>query len=414
MKTVIMAGGKGSRIAAIANDIPKPMIKIADKPILQLEIEALRDQGLKDFIITISHLGETIKDYFQDGKKFGVNITYYFEETPLGNAGALFKIKEQLKEDFLLINGDVLFNVDIKRFIKFHQEKKALVSLFTHPNNHPYDSGLLITDDDKMVINWLSKEDERPKYYQNIVNAGIHLISPEILNIDINKEKIDLDRDLLKPLCNTGKMYAYNSCEYVKDMGTPQRYQQVIDDYYSGKIKQRSLLNKQKAIFLDRDGTINKYCGFLNDIDKFELLADVSEAIKKINESAYLAIVVTNQPVVARGEISFEGLKQIHNKMETLLGNKGAYLDAIYFCPHHPDKGFENEVKELKIVCDCRKPKPGMLIRAGEDFNLDLSASYMIGDSDSDILAGSAVNCKCIKIDRDGSLLKAVNQIIGE
>ena len=211
MKTVIMAGGKGTRISSIAADIPKPMIKIGDKPVLQLEIESLKKQGFNDFIITISHLGHIISDYFGDGSKFGVNIEYYNEEVPLGNAGALFKIKDKLDEDFLLINGDVLFEFDANRFVKYHKEKGSLVTLFTHPNSHPYDSGLVITDDNKCVTGWLTKEDDRPEYYKNRVNAGIHVISPKILDKEIEKEKIDLDRDILKPLCGTGVMFAYDS-----------------------------------------------------------------------------------------------------------------------------------------------------------------------------------------------------------
>lgn len=412
MKVVIMAGGKGTRISSIASDIPKPMIKMDDKPILEWQIETLKKQGFDDFIITVSHLADVIKDYFGDGFKLGVNIEYYEEEIPLGNAGALFKIKDKLKDDFLLINGDVLFDVDVNRFYNYHQIKKGLVSLLTHPNDHPYDSGLIITDDNNEVIKWLAKEDERPKYYKNRVNAGMHIISPKVLDQEFDKEKIDLDRDVLKPLCDTGKMFAYDSSEYIKDMGTPERYNQVSSDLLSGKIKERNLMHKQKAIFLDRDGTINKYVGFLRNIDDFELNDGVSEAIKKINRSKYLAIVVTNQPVIARGEVTFEQLNEIHNKMETLLGQDGAYLDAIYYCPHHPDSGFKGEVKELKIDCDCRKPKPGMLYKAAEDFNIDLSESYMIGDSDNDILAGNAAGCKSIKIEKDGDLLEVIDKII--
>ena len=169
----------------------------------------------------------------------------------------------------------------------------------------------------------------------------------------------------------------------------------------AGRVTAKNLKNKQKAIFLDRDGTINKYVGFLRDIEQFELLDGVTDAIKKINESGYLCIVVTNQPVIARGEVTYEQLDEIHNKMETLLGLEGAYLDGIYICPHHPHKGYEGEIPELKIDCDCRKPKPGMLLRAAKDFNIDLQKSYMVGDSESDILAGKAAGCKTVLIGED-------------
>lgn len=412
MKVVIMAGGKGTRITSVASDIPKPMILIDGKPVLEHEIECLRKQGFTDIILTVSHLGNVIMDYFQDGSKFGVHIEYYFEKEPLGNAGALFKIKEKLTEDFLLLNADAMFDVDFNRFVDFHKRHNALVTLFTHPNSHPYDSGLIISNEHNQVEKWLAKEDERPIYYKNRVNAGLHVISPEVLNQVIDTQKIDLDRQLLKPLAGTKKMYCYDSPEYVKDMGTPERYYAVCEDFKAGRVQSKNLSNKQKAIFLDRDGTINKYVGFLREVEQFELLPNTSEAIKKINNSGYLAIVVTNQPVVARGEVTFEQLDQIHNKMEALLGKDGAYLDGIYFCPHHPHKGFEGEIPELKVECECRKPKPGMLLQAAKDFNIDLSKSWMIGDSDNDILAGENAGCFTARVTEKDSLYDIIERIL--
>ena len=405
MKTVIMAGGKGSRISSIFADIPKPMIQICGKPVLEREIDCLRRQGFTDIIITISHLSDAITDYFRDGSRFGVNIVYYYEEIPLGNAGALFKVKEALSDDFLLLNADAVFDVDLNRFAAFHKSHGGLVTLFTHPNDHPYDSGLIVANKDGSVEQWLTKEDERPEFYKNRVNGGLHIINKSLLDLvdgscvgerdkDGSIIKIDLDRQLLKPLAGTGKMFCYDSSEYVKEMGTPERLRQVVSDFETGKIQARSLKNKQKAVFLDRDGTINKYVGFLRRLDEFKLIDGVPEAIRKINESGYLAIIVTNQPVIARGEVTSDELEMIHNKMETLLGREGAYLDGIYYCPHHPDKGFEGEVVDLKVECICRKPKPGMLLKAAEDFNIDLSKSWMVGDSANDIAAGKAAGCR--------------------
>ncbi len=416
-----MAGGKGTRISSVVSDIPKPMLPIQGKPVLEHEVDCLREQGFTDFIFTVGHLGQCIIDYFGDGsgispatgKPFGVYIDYYIETEPLGNAGALFKLKEKLTEDFLLINADVVFDIDFNRFIEFHRQHGGLVTLFSHPNDHPYDSGLLITDENGAVTKWLSKEDKRPRYYHNCTNAGLHVVSPEILNTIPESSKVDLDRQLLKPLAGTGKMFCYNSPEYVKDMGTPDRYKIVCDDLLSGKIHAKNLKNPQRAVFLDRDGTINCYVGFLRHIDEFELMSDAAAAIHHINQSGYLVIVVTNQPVIARGEVTLSELHEIHCKMETLLGEKGAYVDAIYFCPHHPDRGFPGEVSELKIRCDCRKPQPGMLLAAAKDFNIDLSNSWIIGDSDNDIKAGIAAGCQTIQLNEKITLADAVNKILG-
>ena len=417
MKTVIMAGGKGTRISQLFPDIPKPLIEIKDKdgmsrPVLERELISLRDQGFTDVLLTVSYMHEKIENHFGDGSSLGMNITYFVEEAPLGNAGALFKVRDWLGEEpFLLLNADAVFDVDFRRMADYHANKGGLVTLFTHPNSHPYDSGIVIADEDGEVIKWLTKEDARPEYYKNRVNAGLHVIDPKALDmsgIDSDKigpdYKVDLDRMILKPLCGTGKMYCYDSPEYVKDMGTPERFAQVSSDFASGVVEAKNLSHRQKAIFLDRDGTLNKYVGFLRDINEFELLDGVTDAVKEINASGYLAVVVTNQPVIARGEVTVPELNEIHNKLETLLGNDGAYIDGLYYCPHHPDKGFEGEIPELKFECGCRKPKPGMLIKASEDLNIDLKASWMIGDGKNDVEAGRNAGCRTIYIGTDGSV----------
>ncbi len=401
IKTVIMAGGKGTRISSIASDIPKPMLQIGGRPVLEHEIENLHSQGLDDIIITVGHLGHVIMDYFGDGSKcspvtgrpFGVHIEYFVEEQPLGNAGALFCIKDKLTEVFLLLNGDAVFDIDFQRFIDYHREKGGLVTLFTHPNDHPYDSGIIVADEGGAVRQWLTKEDVKPEFYKNRVNAGLHVVSKKVLDAKIATQKVDLDRQLLKPLAGGGDMFAYDSSEYVKDMGTPERYESVSRDFQNGKVEKRNLRNRQKAIFLDRDGTINEYVGFLKDINDFALLPKVAAAIRRINHSEFLVVVVTNQPVIARGEVSIAELEEIHNKMETLLGQEAAYLDKIYYCPHHPDKGYAGERPEYKVVCECRKPKAGMFLKAAKDLHIDLSASWMIGDGENDIKAGKAAGC---------------------
>ncbi len=446
MKTVIMAGGKGTRISELFPDIPKPLIPVTSsdgisKPVLQWEIDSLVAQGFSDIILTVSHMADQIRDFFGDGSEFGCKIEYFLEEIPLGNAGALFKMRDRLgAEPFLLLNADAVFDVDFNRMVKYHADHHALVTLFTHPNSHPYDSGLVVTGENGTVEQWLTKEDVRPEYYKNRVNAGLHVMDPAVLDMTIERTglnpdaigsvdaetgkvmKVDLDRRILKPLCGTKTMYAYDSPEYVKDMGTPERFNAVSRDFKNGVVTAKNLSNSQKAVFLDRDGTINKYVGFLRNIEDFELLPGVAEAIKLINESGYLAIVVTNQPVIARGEVTTEELGTIHNKLETLLGAEGAYINGLYYCPHHPHKGYEGEVPELKIECDCRKPKPGMLVKAAEDFNIDLGHSWIIGDGEVDVMSGKAAGCRTALIGTEDygqdvtgeGLLEIVREIFGK
>jgi D,D-heptose 1,7-bisphosphate phosphatase len=394
MKAVIMAGGKGTRIASIASDIPKPMIPLCGKPILEYQIECFKRNNLTDIIIAVGHLGHIIKEYFGDGSKFGCSISYYTEIVPLGSGGALFKIDDELSDIFIVVNGDIIFDIDFSRFIDFFKQHDAWAALAVHPNSHPYDSALLITGSENQVIKWLNKEEPR-LYYKNQVNAGLHIFSKELLKaVHPGSEKIDLDRDILKPLVSSGKIYAYLTPEYIKDMGTPDRYAQVSFDIEKGLVQKRNLSCRQKAVFLDRDGTINKLSGFVTKPECLELIDGAAGAIRCINQMGYLAIVITNQPVIARGECSVEELELIHQKMESELGKSGAYIDDLFYCPHHPDRGFPGERPEYKVDCDCRKPKPGMILTAAKRYNIDLSQSYIAGDDARDVKAGIAAGCK--------------------
>ena len=388
MKAVIQAGGKGTRISEITGDvIPKPMLEISGYPILYHQMMNLKKNGITDITVIIGHLGNVIKDYFGDGKQFGLNISYVEEDPqkPLGTAGSLYFLKDKLKENFVFLLADVFIDIDFEKMEQYHIANNADVTLLTHPNGHPFDSDLVV-EEGGVVKAFDYKSNDRTTYnYKNLVNAGVMIFSPSVFKYLSELRKYNYEKDIIVPLINEGKVVSYKSSEYAKDMGTPERYRRVQEDYNSGICDAKNLANKQKAIFLDRDGTINEYVGFLRKEEDFRLIPGVSEAIKKINNSGYLAIVVTNQPVIARGEVTEEELEEIHKKMETLLGLDGAYIDDIYYCPHHPDKGFEGEIPELKIECDCRKPKTGMLEKAAREHNIDLSSSIMIGDSTLDI-----------------------------
>jgi D-glycero-D-manno-heptose 1,7-bisphosphate phosphatase len=399
-----MAGGKGTRIASVASDVPKPMIPLHGKPILEHQIECLKRYGLRDITIILGHLGHIIRDHFGDGSRFGCGISYYQESSPLGTAGALFEIEPELSGDFVLLNGDIIFDIDFARLIDFHKNSNADATVVAHPNNHPFDSTLLVTDEGDRVTGLLNKEEPR-QYYRNLVNSGIQVINRRLLasyrglsSIPANASpgKRDLDRDILKKTIPVNRVFAYRTPEYIKDMGTPDRYREAASDIENGAVSRRNLSLPQKAVFLDRDGTINKSNGFIARPGQFELLDGVAEAIRGINGSGFLVIVVSNQPVIARGEASFEDLRRIHDKMETELGKRGAFVDDIFFCPHHPDKGFPGERAELKIDCECRKPKPGLILQAAARYNIDLAESFMVGDSLTDVQAGNMAGCRSV------------------
>lgn len=398
---VIMAGGKGSRLRSITNDeIPKPMVPVDGKPLLEYQVEKLKTYGIKKIVMIVGHLGEKIVDHFKEGKDFGVEIDYIFEKEPLGTAGAFYYLKDKIDaKDFMLVFGDVFFDIDFDRMEDFHFKNSALTTLLAHPNGHPYDSDLIRTDDTGRVIGFDSKHNVRDYWYDNMVNAGMYIINRKLLDLVKEPVKTDFEKDILANQVKLGaNIYAYHTPEYVKDAGTVDRINATVEELKSGLIQSKNLKNKQRAIFIDRDGTINVSKGFISKADDLELIPGTIDAIKAINKSGALAIVITNQPVIARGECSFEELHNIHNKLKTLLGEKGAFVDDIFYCPHHPDKGFEGEVPELKFDCECRKPKTGMIDEAVKKYNIDLSKSYMVGDSTMDLETARNAGIKSVLV----------------
>lgn len=399
LKAVILAGGKATRMGDLAKEIPKPMLPIAGKPVLEHQLELLKEYGITEVFILVNHLKDAIIQYCGDGSQWGVHITYFEEPYPMGTVGGIKEIEKHLTTDFLVLYGDVMVNMDLHRLIDFHRSHMSECTLVLHPNDHPFDSDLVDIDINARVTAFHPKPHAPEKYYRNLVNAALYVMTPTVLQFLEQGKKADFGKDIFPDLFNKVRMYGYNTTEYLKDMGTPGRIGQVDADYVSGKIERKSYRHKQKCIFIDRDGVMNIERDYLiNHPDQLELFNFTADAVKMINKSDYLAIVITNQAVVAKNQATLEDVHRIHNKMEWDLGKQGAKLDAIYFCPHHPEKGFPDENPLFKMDCDCRKPKPGMLLQAAQDFNIDLSQSWMIGDAERDIIAATAAGCKTVGV----------------
>jgi len=397
MKALIQAGGKGTRLQSISGSLPKPMVALDGKPILQWQIEGLVRSGITEIVIVVSPNGQVIPSYFKDGASFGAKISYITEPAPLGTGGILFQAKPILgKGDFILLFGDLMLDIDWKRMIAFHENHHSEMTAFVHPNSHPFDSDLLVVNEKDEVTGFDSKHNVRSFFYENMVTAGIYILSNRLLETITTPGPLDFETQVMVPAISRGGVFAYRSSEYVKDCGTPDRFATVTEDIQNGVVAAKCLSRKQKCIFLDRDGTLNVFGDFVTNADKLTMMPDAGESLKLINRSRFLAIVITNQPVVARGETSFEELHRIHNKMEDLLGREGAYLDDLYFCPHHPDKGFVGEIPQLKIVCACRKPKIGLLLKAQERYNIDFSQSWFIGDTKQDVQTGLNAGCRTV------------------
>lgn len=398
MQAIILAGGLGTRLGELSQNTPKAMMLVGDKPVIEHQIELFARYGIKEIILIVNHLKEHIQAHIGNGSRWGVEVIYYEEKTPLGTVGGIKACEDHLHEDFIVLYGDVMLDMDVHRLINFHQDHGSDCTLVLHPNDHPHDSDLVELDKENRVVAFHSKPRTADRYYQNMVNAGMYVMNRRVLSHLTYGTKADFGKDVFPVILNSLKLFGYNTSEYLKDMGTPDRLVKVNRDFADGKIQARSWSHKQRAIFLDRDGVINIDTDLIKTPDELELYPYAAEAVRRINDSGYLAIVITNQSVVARNLCTESDLRLIHNKVDTILGAENAKIDALYYCPHHPHGGFPGENPAYKIECHCRKPKPGMLLDAARDFNIDLSQSWFVGDTERDIVAGKAAGVKTIRV----------------
>lgn len=394
---VIIAGGKGTRLGL--KHIPKPMVEVGGKPLLEHQINLARQYSIKNIYILSGHLSKVIYDYFGDGRRFGIRIIHVTENSPLGTSGAVKQLENMVNERFMVFYGDIFLDVDLKSFMDFDGENDSIACIIVHPNDHPHDSDLIDINDENIVTAFHSKPHDEKKYYRNLVNAAAYILSPEIFKYIPQDKPSDFGKDIFPYILNSGSVIrSYKTAEYIKDIGTLERLEKVSRDIANGKVKQFSKKYKRPAIFMDRDGTIVRDVDLLHRVEDLELMPFSAAAIKKINNSDYLGFLATNQPVVARNLCDTSVIAMMHNKLETLLGREGAYLNDIYFCPHHPDRGYPEENPEFKVDCDCRKPKTGMIEKAVKEYNVDIAKSWFIGDMTTDIQTGRNAGMKAVLV----------------
>jgi histidinol-phosphate phosphatase family protein len=402
-QAVILAGGKGTRLRERLGDLPKPLIDVDGVPLLERQLLILEKYNYLNIIILVNYNAIYIEEFCKDEKFKNLNIKIIDDGSPLGTAGATLKILNLINNVFLVVYGDTLFNIDLLRF-EHHHEKclDAAATLFLHPNDHPFDSDLVEINEEGYIINFHPYPHNKNNWYRNLVNAALYLVEKnKIYKYNELISEGDFVKDFFPILISNGeKLAGYISPEYIKDIGTPARLDKSIKALRSGIVGRACIEKKQKAVFLDRDGTLNhENINYITDPDQLILYDSVGESIKILNDSEWKTILVTNQPVIARGNCTIDTLNQIHAKLETLIGRSGAYLDRIYYCPHHPDAGFENEIAKYKIICNCRKPNIDLFLKAIDDFNIDIKHSWVVGDSTADIGAAKKLGLSSITVE---------------
>lgn len=395
MKAIILCAGKGERLRPLTNTIPKPMIPIANIPLLQYNILLLRSYGIKDIAINTSYLPETIKGYFGTGALLDVRINYSYEESLLGTAGAINNFREFFDEDFIVLYGDNLTDINLKEMINFHLTTQAFATIALHKQkmvDSKTTPGAVVVDKDwKIALISERPSNEETTFLRSLPgnrifsNSGIYILDKDILKC-IPKGKSDFASDIFPTLIKHEKVYGYYKEDYYyMEVGQLERYNLAKEEIESGKVKLQYPL--KKALFLDRDGVINKtikrfsknHNKFIDDsplkLSELRLNQGIKELIDTARERGFKPIIVTNQPSVLKGNFSLNEYERITSEICQQLSLDRA---DVFECLHK---------EGLSLECKCRKPKPGLFLMAKGLHNIDLKKSIMIGDSSTDIVA---------------------------
>lgn len=399
-QAVILCGGRGTRLGNLTKAVPKPLLPVAGEVLLDRSIRLLARHGIERVLLIAGHLGDQIESHYSSGSFEGVAVEVFVEPEPLGTAGALPLVKDQLDEQFLLVYGDVFIDFDISRVRDAHQawrQKGALATLLSRPSDHPWDSHLIARDAEGWVEEFVFEQEEG-RLYENCGNVAIYALERAFVDF-VPAGSSDFGRDIFPAILKEGGRLGTVDLEiggFVRDMGTPDRLA-VVEQYLARCKRAETARNSPQGLkiaLLDRDGTLNVEKGHLGKAAELELLPGVGEALRRLHEAHWRCVLITNQPGLARGEFTEGDLEEIHEVLNTEVENAGGKLEAIYYSPFHPETHHGEGVRELRRASDCRKPNSGMIFQAEEDLGFALGESVMIGDSWRDMKAGQGAGVR--------------------
>lgn len=391
-QAVILAGGKGERLQPFTNEHPKPLYPIQNKPFIVYLIEQVKGFGIDDVVLLLGYMHEQIEELLGDGSEYGVNITYDITPVEYDTGDRLIHAKDKLAEQFLLMYCDNYCPIDYERLVVEFLEHEADIQLSVYANKDKYTNDNLIVNKDSGLVEVYDKS----KMHEGLsgVDIGYAIIKKSVVD------------GLSTPVGN------FATAAYTKVVDNQRMYATVTEHrYYSiGGFKRMHLTEEffqdKKVVFLDRDGTLNvrppRAC-YIEHPEDYVWLPKAIEAVKMLNDSGAITVLISNQPGIARGNLTVDDLDAIHEKMKANLKEHGAKIDHIYYCPHNWDEG-----------CDCRKPKPGMLYQAQKDLSLNLTKCILFGDDERDIEAADAARCPSKLITNEYTIFDAVKDYLEE
>ena len=394
MKAVILAGGLGSRSLGFSEGKPKCLIEIGKRPILFHQFDLLRKARITDVLILAGCGADQIVAAANRGYDFGLNVTVVQESRPLGTGGALMNAAPLLDDDFVLLFGDIFTSIEIGDVMDYHSAHYAQATLVLKPSSNYKDTLLFKVDEDDEIIAYGTADD----YLPNLSFAGIAVCSRALLGNQKVDKPCDFTNDIItKAIDNAIRPIFHNNArqilgwklrEYAKDIGTTSGYSRAKRDYELGIFD----CTYRGAVFLDRDGVINKLDAslkFVNNPEEFIPEQHLAASVNVLHNLGFKVIVVTNQGGIELGYLTEDVLQTIHSKLHRYLSFDNEdfqheYVDGIYYCPHFYE------------LCNCRKPKPGMLEEAMYDLYINPLKSWMVGDSITDLEAGTNL-CEDVK-----------------
>lgn len=387
-QAVILAGGQGARLRPFTNKNPKPMVPVNGKPFLVHLIKLLKENDIKEVIILTGYLADKIKKYFNNHPIKGIKIRYSY--TPFRKHGEELKtgirIKNAIKlldNIFLLLYCDNYYPLQLKKLVEYYKTHPSDLLLTAYSNLDNSTKNNVFIDKKGYVTKY---DISRLEKDLNGVDIGFFIVKKRILNL-LPKSNSQFETEILPKLIQRRKLSGYLTDQKYYSISDPKRV----------KITEKFLTPK-KIIFLDRDGVINKrppQADYVKTWAEFEFLSGSIEAIRLLNSKEYKIYVVTNQPGIARKIVSEKNLSIIHRNMQRKLREKGARIEGIYICPHGWDEG-----------CSCRKPQPGLLLKASREHLFDLTQAIFIGDDERDLQAGEKAGCKTILVGPQKNLLQ--------
>lgn len=389
VKGFVLAAGEGARLRPLTLNMPKPMLPIDGRPLLERTLQWLRRHGVRDIAINLHHCPDVIVNYFGSGEALDVELAYSYEDTPLGTAGGVRRMRDFIGDSpLVVVYGDVLTDMNLHDLLAFHRrvtarDSAAGVTLSLYRVTNPTEVGLVDMDAAGRILRFV----EKPKpedVFTDLANAGVMVVEPWVIDMIPPDVFFNFGRDLFPMLLEKGvAMYGLAAPEdtFVMDIGSHATYDRAQQDW-PAHLRARQMI-PQPAIFIDRDGVINRNRpDYVKSWAEFEFLPGAIEALRRLCEPGWPIIIVSNQSAVGRGIVAQQTVDEIHARMVAAIRRAGGRVDDVLYCPHAPQDR-----------CDCRKPQPGLLYRAAERHNIDLSRSYMIGDAACDVEAACAAGC---------------------